>query len=193
MAPESRIHDRVLLDALEALNPAPFVGEVWRVVRSGRDPMRGSVANGRWAASGEFEVVYTSCAREGALAELGYRLGLEPIWPSLLTHDIHSLAVSLDRVLDLTDFSVLSELGVSEAKFEAHDYAAEQAISAAARFLGLQALLVPNARSTCDNLVVFPDQDDALAGISLNTSSQVDWNAWRASNRARPSRARGMK
>src|SRR6266404_5750678 len=71
-----RIHDGVVLDALEALDPEPFRGAVWRVTRRGREPLRGAAAHGRWSASGEFEVLYTSLARDGALAEIGYRLSL---------------------------------------------------------------------------------------------------------------------
>ena len=68
----ARIHDRVILDALEALDPEPFRGTVWRVTRSGREPLRGAAAHGRWSSSGEFEVLYTSLLREGALGEIGY-------------------------------------------------------------------------------------------------------------------------
>ena len=55
---------------------------VWRVARRGRDPLRGAIANGRWSAIGEFEVLYTSLEADGALAEVGHRLSLEPVWPS---------------------------------------------------------------------------------------------------------------
>jgi hypothetical protein len=41
------VHDRAILDALDAIDPEPFAGEVWRVTRKGRDPLRGSTANGR--------------------------------------------------------------------------------------------------------------------------------------------------
>jgi hypothetical protein len=58
------VHDRSILDALEAIDPERFAGEVWRVARKGRDALRGSAANGRWSpSSGEFEVLYTSLER----------------------------------------------------------------------------------------------------------------------------------
>jgi hypothetical protein len=60
MAGGRRIHDRGILDALEAIDPEPFKGEVWRAARKGRDALRGSTAHGRWSPSGEFEVLYTS-------------------------------------------------------------------------------------------------------------------------------------
>ncbi|MBV8119117.1 MAG: RES domain-containing protein, partial [Alphaproteobacteria bacterium] len=70
MAVGRRIHDRALLDVLETIDPEPFRGEVWRVARKGRDPLRGSVAHGRWSPNAEFEVLYTSVERDGALAEI---------------------------------------------------------------------------------------------------------------------------
>jgi hypothetical protein len=188
MANHDRVHDREMLDMLETLDPRPFVGDGWRVVRTGRDPLRGSTANGRWGASGEFEVLYTACDRAGALAEIGYRMSLEPIWPSNIHHEIHRVEVALGRVLDLTDFRLLAQLGVHEDSYENHRYDAEQAVSAAARFLEVQAILVPNARYSGNNLVVYPDLDGALSSLIHAGREPVDWNAWRAANRKRPSR-----
>src|SRR5438067_7984341 len=99
----ARIHDRVILDALEALDPEPFRGTVWRVTRKDREPLRGAAAHGRWSASGEFEVLYTSLESDGALAEIGYRLSLQPVWPSLIEHEIHQIAVEAERVLRFAD------------------------------------------------------------------------------------------
>jgi RES domain len=183
-----RVHDSEMLDILEQLDPRTFAGDAWRVVRSGRDPMRGSTANGRWGASGEFEVLYTACDRDGALAEIGYRMSLEPIWPSKIGHDVYRVEAALDRVLDLTDFVLLESLGIREDSYEGHRYNAEQAVSAAARFLGFQAILVPNARYPGNNLVVYPDLEGASNGLTQMESEAVDWNAWRARNRNRPSR-----
>ena len=190
MATNDRVHDREMLDILEKRDARTFVGDVWRTVRSGRDPMRGSTGNGRWGAAGEFEVLYTACNRDGALAEVGYRMSLEPIWPSKIHHDVHRVQVELDRVLDLTNFALLAQFGIREDSFEGHQYEAEQAISAAARFLEFQAILVPNARYSGNNLVVYPDLEGALSGLTQLESEQVDWDAWRASNRNRASRRR---
>lgn len=190
MAFPDRVHDRVMLDILEQCDAQTFSGSAWRVVRSGRDPLRGSTANGRWGASGEFEVLYTACDQDGALADIGYRMSLEPIWPSKVGHDLHRVDVTLERVLDLTDFELLAQLGVREEAFESHQYTAEQSISAAARFLGVQAILVPNARFPGNNLVVYPDLEGALSGLTVETSAPVDWDTWRTRNRNRPSRRR---
>ncbi len=190
MAPSDRVHDRELLDILEGLYPEPCGGDGWRVVRSGRDPLRGSTANGRWGASGEFEVLYTACERDGALAEIGYRMRLEPIWPSKIQHEIHRFDVALERVLDLTDFTLLARLGIHHASYASHQYDASQAVSAAARFLQVQAILVPNARYPGNNLIIYPDLEGALSGLTHAGQVPVDWNIWREANRNRPSRRR---
>src|SRR5215470_7645877 len=104
MAGPRRVHDRAILDALDAIDPMPFEGEVWRVIPKGRNPLRGSSTHGRWSPNGEFEVLYTSLERDGALAEIGYRLSLEPIWPSRLQHEIHRIAVSGRRHKQLPRF-----------------------------------------------------------------------------------------
>src|SRR5215831_18904541 len=98
------VHDRGILDALETVDPERFHGGVWRVARKGRDPLRGSIANGRWSpSSGEFEVLYTSLERAGALAEIGYRLSLEPVWPSRVEHELHRIAARTNNSLRFAD------------------------------------------------------------------------------------------
>jgi RES domain-containing protein len=178
MVSGGRVHDRAILDALEGFEPEAIEKTVWRVTRKGRDPLRGAVANGRWNSVGEFEVLYTSFAPEGALAEVGYRLSIEPIWPSRLQHEIHAIAVKATRVLKLDDLKLLEKLGVDIDHFESFEYGATQAIAAAAHFLEFDAIFVPSARYPGSNLVVFPDRLEISP--ELKASDDVDWPAWRA-------------
>ena len=172
----ARIHDRIILDALEALDPEPLRGTVWRVTRRGREPLRGAAAHGRWSASGEFEVLYTSLVREGALAEIGYRLSLQPVWLSRIEHEIHTIEVHSERNLRFADTASLAPLGVDVARYRSFDYAATQAVAAAANFLGFDGLVVPNARFTCSNLVIFIERAPELA---LLDTKGVNWDDWR--------------
>jgi RES domain len=171
--PPARIHDRVILDALEALEPVPFNGIVWRITRAGREPLRGAAANGRWSVSGEFEVLYTSLLSDGALAEIGYRLSLQPVWPSRVEHEIHVIEVKTERNLRFADVASLAPLGVDTARYRSFDYGATQAIAAAANFLGFDGLIVPNARFDCSNLVIFTERAPAL---TLVHTERVDWD-----------------
>jgi len=180
MPRSGRLHDRALLDALEALDPEPFRGAVWRVTRKGREPLRGAAANGRWSATGEFEVLYTSLERDGAVAEIGYRLSLEPVWPSRIEHEIHMLRAEAERALRFANLASLEPFGVDVARYRTFDYRTTQALAAAAYFLEFDGLIVPNARFDCANFVLFTERNPALV---LIRSESVDWDAWRRSRR----------
>ena len=174
-----RVHDRAMLDALEDLGGKPFAGEVWRVTRKGRAATVGSTANGRWGPQGEFEVLYTAVERNGALAEIGYRRSLEPIWPSRIDDEVHKLRLNLVNTLQFENVDELAHLGVDANRYESFDYSATQAIAAAAHFLEYDGMVVPSARFPCQNVVVFLDQlknEDQLD--ALNTED-VDWEEWR--------------
>jgi hypothetical protein len=171
------VHDRSILDALEAIDPEPFAGGVWRVTRKGRDALRGSTANGRWSPSGgEFEVLYTSLERAGALAEIGYRLSLEPVWPSRVEHEVHLIEVETARTLRFANLKSMATLGVEIERYHTFEYRATQAIAAAAYFLEFDSLMVPSARFRCQNLVIFTER---ATGLVLRKSQAVDWDTWR--------------
>lgn len=180
MAVSRRIHDRVILDALEAIEPETYDGRVWRVTRRDREPLRGAAAHGRWSPAGEFEVLYTSLEAEGALAEIGYRLSLQPVWPSRIEHQLHAIEVQLERVLRFAGTTALAPFGIEPARYRSFDYEATQALAAAACFLEFDGLIVPNARYDCDNLVIFAER---ALGLTLIESTPVDWDAWRRNRR----------
>ena len=172
---EALRHDRALLDALE-IAAIPFSGNVWRISQVGRDPLKGSSLSGRWSG-GDYSVLYTACERDGALAEIGFRLSLEPIWPSRLQHLLHEIKVECEKVIDLSDLPALEKLGVTTPKYKSLDYSVTARISAAVAFLEYDAMLVPNARFACRNLIIFNERPNSL---ELVKSSPVDWNAWRS-------------
>jgi hypothetical protein len=174
-------HERAILDVLDtAANFEPFEGEVWRIVTSGRNPLRGSSANGRWSGDRHYEVLYTSFERRGALAEIGFRLSLEPIWPSRLEHDLCRIKVHADSILRLSDFALLERLGVNVTRYQSFDYSQTQAIASAVHFLEFDGLIVPSARADCENLVLFLDR---VTNLEVVSNERVDWAAWRAENR----------
>lgn len=177
----ARRHDRDVLDALEAKDPEPFQGEVWRVTASGRDPLRGSTAPGRWSPAGEFEVLYTSLERDGALAEIGYRLSLEPVWPSQLQHDVHRIVATTQRTLRFPNLRALTPLGVDPARYATFDYSATQALAAAAHFLEFDGIIVPSARSPALHLVLFLGRMLAEDALLVQETQRVDWESWRKS------------
>ena len=168
-------HDRALLDALD-IATIPISGTVWRITRAGRDPLKGSSLPARWSG-GDYSVLYTACEKEGALAEIGFRLSQEPIWPSRLEHLLHEIRVECEKVIDLSELSKLEKLGVVTSKYQSQEYSVTSRISAAAAFLEYDAMLVPNARFKCSNLVVFNERPNELR---LVKSTPIEWEAWRS-------------
>lgn len=181
MAGGGRVHDRAILDALEGFDPETLDQSVWRVARRGRDPLRGAIASGRWNAIGELDVLYTSTTPGGALAEVGYRLSLEPVWPSKIEHQIHRLSVKADNALRIDNLTHLEKLGVDVIRYQSFDYAMTQAIASAAHFLQFDALIVPSARHPSSNLILLLDRVQTPPEII--DSSDVNWSIWQANER----------
>ena len=177
---------------MEELTVAPYEGRVWRVVREGRDPCQGASAGNRWD-TGNFDVLYTSLDRMGAIAEMYFHLKAgQPVFPSKLRYTLHEIEVSIHGVYDLSDRQLLSRLGVDIGNFGRLDYLSRtleyptcQQVGEAAHFLGSMApsdpsgIIVPNARYACSNLVIFcqhtaPDQIELV-----NDHGLVDWSELR--------------
>ena len=120
--------------------------------------MRGAAAHGRWSPSDEFEVLYTSLMREGALAEIGYRLSLQPVWPSRIEHEIHSIDVQTERNLRFAMTTSLIPFGVDAARYRSFDYRRPRPSPPQPISSGFDGLIVPNARFACSNLVIFTER-----------------------------------
>ncbi len=181
MASGGRVHDRELLDALEALAPDKFSGVVWRVGFVSRDPLVGSTHGGRWHPAGAFEGLYTSLDRDGALAEVYFHLSRAPVFSSA---EVRLFELRLDdtNVLRLDDLALLRSLGLENAAAGTLNYERSQAIGAAAHFLEHQGILVPSARWPCLNLVLFLDRLN-LEGVIVDDGVEVNWPAWKEHTR----------
>ena len=184
-----RRHDRELLDALEAHPAEAFQGEIWRVTAQGRDALHASSAGGRWIPQREFEVLCTSLAWVGALAEIGDRLALEPVWPSRIAHTLHRITARTDRTLRFADLDGLAPLGVGVRRYAGFDYAATQAVAAAAYILEFDGLIVPSARGPALNLVIFTEKPGPGAVLEMAASEPVDGSAWPSGRHRSPPRA----
>ena len=180
---ERRARDPDLLDLLDAHEGVAFQGDVWRIVREGRDVLQGYPAAARWDP-GTFDVLYTSLEREGALAEIYFHLTRQPVFPSKIQSMLHRIEVQTKRTLRFADLAALEALGVSREPYTSLAYHRTQEIGDAAAFLGFDGILAPSARWSCQNLVLFLDRfappDFAVVG-----SEAVDWIAWRDSQKRR--------
>ena len=170
------IHDPALLDRLSALPTTTFGGEVFRATRRNLDPMTPSTAGGRWAPADGPAVLYTSLAREGALAEIAYHWAQftpRPTKPAL----VHRLAVRSERALRLIRAD-LDQLGVDTSRYAELNYARTQDVGAAVSFIGCDGLITPSARWNCENLILFSDNMPMSADLRVLATEEVDWQSW---------------
>ncbi|WP_114227175.1 MULTISPECIES: RES family NAD+ phosphorylase [Sphingomonas] len=186
----SRPHDPDLLDLLAGYTVQPFAGVVWRATRLSQDPTAFSYRGGRWAPPSSYQsvpVLYTSCERDGAIAEMSSWLALltpPPTKPVL----IHKLTVRAEQVITL-DEADLTRLGIDARTYDTRSYVGmgeappsrTQEIGAAISFLGVDGLRVPSARWSCDNVILYDNLDLAFA-IDVEETLEVSWTEWRELN-----------
>lgn len=175
---EDRVHDPDLLDALEAMAPQSFDGHVWRVSWARRDPLAVGTGGGRWHPPDDFEALYASMNRDGALAEIYHHLSKAPVFSSSQTR-LNRVRVLTLRTLVFDDVEALESVGVDAAAFHKGDYARTREVGAAARFLDMDGLIVPSARWPCANLVLFLDRLADLETLTVVEQRDVNWPAWR--------------
>ena len=169
--------DPALLDALDSFHKVSYTGETWRVVRAGRDPLQGSASGGRWDPT-LFDVLYTSLVPDGAVAEVHFHLSRQPVFPSKIKFGLHRIKVRTAKTLRLRNLDAMIPLGVETDRYREILYAPTQAIGDAAHFLGFDSIIAPNARWSCNNLILFTEQI-APATLQILESSEVNWTDWR--------------
>jgi hypothetical protein len=179
------IHDQGLVDQLSALAVERFNGEVFRATGISADPLAFSVNGGRWAPAAQdgadVPVLYTSIARDGALAEIvSYLMLLTPL-PVSRPLKVSGLGVSMARTLRLARVG-LEELGIDMARYGERDYRRTQSIGAALAFLGIDGLIAPSARWRCDNLMIYQSNHLLTERLEVITEETVDWVDWARRN-----------
>lgn len=178
------IHDQGLVDQLSELPVERFYGEVFRATGVTADPLAPSVNGGRWAPRAgdgiDVPVLYTSLERDGALAEVvSYLMMLTPLPSKPLK--VARLGVSTAKTLRLVRAG-LSGLGVDPARYGERDYRHTQNVGAALAFLGLDGLIAPSARWSCDNLMIFTSNSSLNERLEVIDVEHVKWRAWAGEN-----------
>ena len=125
-----------------------------------------------------FDVLYTSLVSDGAVAEVHFHLSRQPVFPSKIGYGLHRIRVRTAKSLRLPDLDAMVPLGVDPARYREILYEQTQAIGDAAYFLGFDSIIAPNARWSCNNLILFTDQI-ALADLEVIESKKVNWAEWR--------------
>jgi hypothetical protein len=175
------IHDPDLLTKLSLLKNHRFDGFVYRATSLNADPLASSISGGRWSLSPDNHpgnyVLYTSLEKNGAIAEVvSFLMNLNPL-PGPRKIKISKIQVSTGKTVQL-DHSSLRELGVDLSRYGERDYLITQRIGAALVFLGVDGLIAPSARWTCDNLVIFSDNHKISEDLKVVESEEVEWLGW---------------
>lgn len=175
------IHDSKLLDQLSALKIEDFSGEVFRATRKSLDPLAPSTNGGRWMPRGENSVLYTSLSRDGALAELSFHWGMLtplPSKPAVLSR----IKVEMESSMRLLHTD-LKNFGVDGTEYKQLNYDKMQEIGAAVAFLDCHGLIVPSARWSCENLVIFTDNLRETEDLVAVEAEEVNWQQWGKDNK----------
>ncbi len=176
----AHVHDPDLLDALEAIEPVSFDGVVWRVSWATREPLAGGTGGGRWHPANDFQMLYTSIDKDGAIAEVHYHLSKQPVFSSSNVK-ISRIRVKADRTLSIPDTETLAQLGVETDAFKNANYSRTKEIGAAARFLDFFGLLVPSARWDCSNLALILDRKQEEDVLIVEETNDLNWPEWQRS------------
>ena len=168
--------DLMLLDRLEEFQGVKYSGPAWRVAKEGLDPTQGYSSGSRWDP-GTFDVLYTSLEASGAISEMRFHLSSQPVFPSKVKYELSELKVGTNNTLKLFDTELFDRLNVSKETYSTFDYGRTQEIGDAAQFLGFDGLIVPSARSSAQNLVLFSDKFGP-ENIALVASQTIVWEDW---------------
>lgn len=174
------IHDPALVDRLSQYSASPYAGDAYRAARVNLDPLAPSTSGGRWMPKGEVAVLYASCERDGALAELAFHWSQITPFPTKPAV-IHFLRVGVERMIRFEQLD-LEKLGVERARYGDINYERTQVIGAAAAFLGFDGLIVPSARWRCENLILFANERDLSVVLEVVDTEPVDLRAWAAAH-----------
>lgn len=164
--------DRAVLDLLAELPSIRWTGTVWRHTFADNPPDKANGRGARWNPPGT-DALYVSMERETALAEADHQIAMQPVRPRA-KRTIHRLEITLSNVLDLTDADLLDRLGIDSEALAALDFEACQKIGGAAARLGHDGILVPSARHSGTNLVIFVGNHQPDADLRVVTSEVID-------------------
>ena len=156
------MRQRDLLAAIADLDTIRLRGTFERHTSLRWKELRPSAAGGRWGARRAYEVLYLGRPRSSVVIE-AYRHLVDDelddtggLAASVLERRIVTCKVDVPNILDLRSHSVRNAVSLADAQLRSDvgDYAACQAIGAAAHKLGLAGLIAPAASGDGETLAL---------------------------------------
>jgi RES domain-containing protein len=163
---------------LSGVAPTALDSVGYRHQARGFDPRSGEGARrlgGRYNPPRSFPVIYLCLTRPCVVAELTTQAARQSVQVTdLLPRELWSIATTLERVLDLTDQSVLDTLGIDAGDLVRPDHAFTQQIGEAAHERQVQAIRSPSATGVDHVLAVFPEN---LGAATLRVELMQVWES----------------
>ena len=122
-------------------------------------------------------VLYLSLDWDGAVAEVASFLADQTPPPREQPIKVSRIGVTSSRTITLIKADT-SVLGVDPARYGERDYRRTQEIGAALIFLGVDGLLAPSARWSCQNLMLFSQNHALNERLEVIESEEIAWRAW---------------
>lgn len=160
-----------LLKVLEALENQTLDGFVWRHMFGENHPSRANDRGARWNPPG-VPAVYCSLERATAIAEGDYAISVQPLRPTA-KRTIYKLHVRLEKILDLSSGAALADLGIGQDEMSNANHAPCQTVGGAVEWLEHDGMLIPSARSSGRNLVIFPRHQTGEADLEVVSSEII--------------------
>ena len=119
-------------------------------------PDKENMSGARWNAP-EVPAIYTCLSREVVLAEAEHQIRMQPHRPRA-RRTVYKIKLRLNSVIDISDPDVMRSLSLTDDVVTDIDLQQCQKVGGSVERLGHDGLLVPSARATGTNLVIFPNQ-----------------------------------
>jgi RES domain-containing protein len=150
-----------LVDAIDHLDPVPYVGMAYRHIAAKWHPLSGAGARslgGRWNPPESFATLYLALSEEAAIEEFRRMAGRSGLTPAdFVPRRLYRLHLELHAVVDLTQAEPLPG-SLAELDLRSSDLRASQAVGEAAQYLGREAIRAPSAAGVGEVLAVFIDR-----------------------------------
>lgn len=163
------IYSPHVLDVLQAVNPASWEGVAFRHMFAGLPPDKENTRGARWNPP-DTGAVYLSTGRDGAIAEAEYHLSLQTPRPRA-RRTLYEVSITLESVLDLT---AVADLGIGAHELNDPEMQACMEVGGAAAWLEHDGILVPSARSTAVNLVIYPANTQPTAVFDVIAQEDLE-------------------
>lgn len=139
---------------------------------AGHPPDKVNSRGARWNPPGT-GAVYLSKSRDGAIAEAEYQLSLQTPRPRV-RRTLYNVSITLHSVLDLTEDEVLADLGIGPAELDDPTMVACMEVGGSAAWLEHDGILVPSARSSAVNIVIYPANTQPTAEFDVVSVEELE-------------------